>query len=53
MHKVDNYLHLKIKVDTVGRHIRLTSVTRVKCGIPSTLCWKIANISRSTELFGL
>ena len=29
------------------------SVTRVKCGIRSTLCWKIRNISHSTELFGL
>ena len=30
-----------------------TSVTRVKCGVCSTLCWKIGNISGSTELFGL
>ena len=29
------------------------SVTCVKCGIRSTLCWKIGNISGSTELFGL
>ena len=29
------------------------SVTRVKCGIRSTLCPKIGNISGSTELFGL
>ena len=34
-------------------YICLTSVTRVKCGIRSTLCWKIGNISGSTELFGL
>ena len=31
-------------------NICLTSVTRVKCGIRATLCWKIANISGSTEL---
>ena len=29
------------------------SVTCVKCGIRSTLCWKISNISGSIELFGL
>ena len=29
------------------------SVNCVKCGIRSTLCWKIGNISGSTELFGL
>ena len=28
-------------------HICLTSVTHVKCGVRSTLCWKIANISGS------
>ena len=33
--------------------ICLTSVTRVKCGIRSTLCWKIANISGFTDIFGL
>ena len=27
--------------------ICLTSLTRAKCGIPSTLCWKIPNISGS------
>ena len=31
--------------------ICLTSVTRVKCGVHSTLCQKIGNISCSTELF--
>ena len=25
---------------------------RAKCGVPSTLCWKIGKISTSTELFG-
>ena len=32
--------------------ICLTSLTRAKCGVPSTLCWKIGKISTSTELFG-
>ena len=35
------------------KYICLTSVTRVKCGVRSTLCWKIPNISGSIELFGL
>ena len=34
-------------------YICLTSVTRVKCGVRSTLCWKVGNISGSTELFAL
>ena len=34
------------------RCICLTSLTRAKCGVPSTLCWKIGKISTSTELFG-
>ena len=29
-------------------HICLTSVTHVKCGVRSTLCWKVGNISGST-----
>ena len=33
--------------------ICLTSLTLAKCGIPSTLCWKIPNISGSIELFAL
>ena len=28
--------------------ICLTSVTRVKCGIRSTVCWKVGNISGPT-----
>ena len=32
--------------------ICLTSPMRAKCGVPSTLCWKIGKISTSTELFG-
>ena len=35
------------------KFICLTSLTRSKCGIPSTLCWKIPNISGSIELFAL
>ena len=34
-------------------YIRLTSLTRAKCGTRSTLCWKVGNISGSTELFAL
>ena len=36
-----------------GEYICLTSVTRAKCTICSALCWKIGNISGSTELFAL
>ena len=34
-------------------YICLTSLTHAKCGTRSTLCWKILNISDSTELFAL
>ena len=34
-------------------YICLTSLTRAKCGVRSTLCWKNPNISGSTELFAL
>ena len=34
-------------------NICLTSLTRAKCGVRSTLCWKIPNISGSIELFAL
>ena len=40
-------------VDYIYIYICLTSVTRAKCGIRSTLCWKIPNISGSIELFAL
>ena len=40
-------------INEIYRIICLTSVTRVKCGIRSALCWKIANISGSTDIFGL
>ena len=33
--------------------ICLTSLTCAKCGVRSTLCWKIPNISGSIELFAL
>ena len=35
------------------QNICLTSLTRAKCGTRSTLCWKVGNISGSTELFAL
>ena len=31
-----------------AKYICLTSVMRVKCGVHSTLCWKVGNISGST-----
>ena len=34
-------------------HMRLTPLTRAKCGVRSTLCWKIPNVSGSIELFAL
>ena len=35
------------------KYICLTSLPRAKCGVRSTLCWKIPNISGSIELFAL
>ena len=35
------------------KNICLTSLTRAKCGVRSTLCWKNLNISGSIELFAL
>ena len=35
------------------KYICLTSLTCIKCSAHATLCWKIGNISGSTELFGL
>ena len=35
------------------KYICPISVTRIKCGVRSTLSWKIGNISGSTEFFGL
>ena len=45
------YLRFRKYVRSVN--IRLTSLTRAKCGTRSTLCWKVGNISGSTELFAL
>ena len=39
--------------DGLWENICLTSLTRAKCGVRSTLCWKIPNISGSIELFAL
>ena len=41
------------EVEKFQVNICLTSLTRAKCGTRSTLCWKILNISDSTELFAL
>ena len=47
-------LHTQQSYDKIFRiNICLTSVMRAKCGIHSTLCWKIPNISGSIELFAL
>ena len=35
------------------KNICLTLFTHAKCGTHSTLCWKVGNISGSTELFAL
>ena len=42
-----------IKYEDAENYICLTSLTRAKCGTRSTLCWKVGNISGSTELFAL
>ena len=46
-----HWFRLRIPI-SISR-ICLTSLTRAKCGTRSTLCWKILNISHSTELFAL
>ena len=38
---------------SVIKYICLTSLTRAKYGVRSTLCWKIPNISGSIQLFAL
>ena len=52
-----SYLHTHAHICThmcnTKIYICLSSVTHAKCGIHSTLCWKIGNISGSTELFAL
>ena len=42
-----------VTLKLMNTYICLTSLTRAKCGTRSTLCWKILNISDSTELFTL
>ena len=42
-----------MSVEVNGESICLTSLTRAKCDVPSTLCWEIPNISGSIELFAL
>ena len=37
----------------INLYICLTLLTHAKCGTRSTLCWKVGNISGSTELFAL
>ena len=48
---------LQVSIINVGirnnNYICLTSLTHAKCGVRSTLCWKILNISGSIELFAL
>ena len=44
-------MKLNVQYDMI--YICLTSLTRAKCGTRSTLCWKVGNISGSTELFAL
>ena len=41
---------IKIKSNIYMSHF---SYSCIKCSVRSTLCWKIGNISGSTELFGL
>ena len=52
-HPVRLQRHLSVMMRTLQTFICLTSVTRAKCGIRSTLCWKILNISGSNESFAL
>ena len=40
-------LHVNFK-GNMSKFICLTSLTRAKCGVCSTLCWKVGNISGST-----
>ena len=43
----------KLSLEIILELICLTSLMRAKCGVRSTLCWKIPNISGSIELFAL
>ena len=51
--KMSVCVHLETCFLAITWNICLTSVSRAKCGIRSTLCWKIPNISGSIELFAL
>ena len=48
----ESKVHLIYNVDSNSKYLS-HSLTRAKCGTRSTLCWKILNISDSTELFAL
>ena len=50
-----NWLDFSAKVSNFNcsKYICLTSLTRAKCGVRSTLCWKNPNISGSIKLFAL
>ena len=48
LYSVQNLWHLRHE-----KYICLTSLTRAKCGVRATLCWKIPNISGSIQLFAL
>ena len=52
-YKPNSFPSLIHKKSFSSKSICLTSVMRAKCGICSTLCWKLGNISGSTELFAL
>ena len=65
MYKHDNFMQMAGPIGCcyIGMHLDvipkdlifmcLTSLTHAKCGVCSTLCWKIPNISGSIELFPL
>ena len=46
--KYTEYTKTYTKIRKEKPYICLTSVTRAKCGIRSTLCWKVGNISGPT-----
>ena len=50
-YKVGLQTKLRSARQRIKKYICPISVTRVKCDIRSTLCWKIGNISGSTDFF--
>ena len=50
---IHKHTHTLQTTHTPHTHICTILVTCAKCGVCSTLCCKIRNISRSTEFFGL